>query len=215
MELIISRYSKSIESKVMDMIGETLSSGRRAVIIVPSQASFLMEKKIIETHGGFCDAEVMSFEKLTSTILEREGGCALPRTDSIGTGIRIRRILEERSDELLLFSPENDEELHAHLAASYSSLCAEGITPVELSSMAANATGQLSLKLKDMALTSEQAQMIVSDMDNKQEAVDALMGLGFGEAQAAEAVEAVSVLADNTEELVVKVWNTQYGKAKS
>ena len=89
MELIISRYSKSIESKVMDMIGETLSSGRRAVIIVPSQASFLMEKKIIETHGGFCDAEVMSFEKLTSTLLEREGGCALPRrmAPPLGRGV--------------------------------------------------------------------------------------------------------------------------------
>lgn len=62
---------------------------------------------------------------------------------------------------------------------------------------------ELKGKLKDIAITSDEAQKIVSDMDDKQEAVEALIGLGFSEVQAAEAVEAVSVLADSTEELVV------------
>lgn len=62
---------------------------------------------------------------------------------------------------------------------------------------------ELKGKLKDARMTSEEAQMIVSGMDDKQEAVEALVGLGFSEAQAEEAVEAVSVLADNAEELVV------------
>ncbi len=152
MELIVSRYLKSIEAKVLELIGEAKRQGRRMTVIVPSQASFLMEKKIIESFGGFCDIEVMSFEKLTHSILTRAGGCALPRTDSIGTGIRIRRILEEKTEELRLFSVKNDEELHMRLASSLSSMSAEGITPDELFELSQAAEGQLAHKLHDMSV---------------------------------------------------------------
>lgn len=150
MELIISRYLKTIEQYIFRMIGKNKAEGKKMIIIVPSQASFLMEKNIIEQFGGFCDTEVMSFEKLTHTILLRSGGCALPKMDSIGEGIRIRRILEEHADEMRLFSGENDEELHMKLAESISSISAEGISPEELEELSNKATGQLSDKLHDI-----------------------------------------------------------------
>ena len=62
----------------------------------------------------------------------------------------------------------------------------------------------LELKGKlDFGFTPEQTVAIKENMDAKQEAVDSLMGLGFSMADATEAVNAVSVLADTAEEFVV------------
>ena len=59
MELILSRYLKALEERVLAMIGEAKRTGRHTIVLVPSQASFLMEKQIIARFGGFCDIEVM------------------------------------------------------------------------------------------------------------------------------------------------------------
>ena len=62
----------------------------------------------------------------------------------------------------------------------------------------------LELKGKlNFGFTPEQTVAIKENMDAKQEAIDSLMGLGFSLADASEAVNAVSVLADTSEELVV------------
>ena len=62
---------------------------------------------------------------------------------------------------------------------------------------------ELKGKLKNIGITQESAAQILGSLDERQEAIDSLMGLGFSSADAAEAVEAVSPLADTTEELVV------------
>lgn len=55
----------------------------------------------------------------------------------------------------------------------------------------------------DLGFTPEQTVALKENMDAKHEAVDSLIGLGFCAADAAQAVDAVSILADTAEELVV------------
>ena len=156
MEIILGRYLKAIEEEVMRRIGEAKKSLKKTIVLVPSQASFLMEKKIIERFGGFCSIEVMSFEKLTQLIFERTSGRALSKVDSIGVGIRVRRALEENAQKLKLFRTTNDDEIHMRLASSISSMYAEDITPESLRQLAQNKQGQLAQKLDDIALVYEE-----------------------------------------------------------
>ena len=62
---------------------------------------------------------------------------------------------------------------------------------------------ELKGKLTDVGITAEKAAQILDTFDEKQAAIDSLMGLGFSSADASDAVEAVSPLADTAEELVV------------
>ena len=102
MEIIISRYLKRLERHALTLIGEALL--KESYTAVPSQASFMTEKKIAERFGGFCDLEVMSFEKLYSLLLERQGGEAVLRTDSVSEEILTKRAISEHEQELKLFS---------------------------------------------------------------------------------------------------------------
>ncbi len=163
MEIIVSRYLKTLEQAALELAGESKRAGRYTILLVPSQASFLMEKQIIAKYGGFCDIEVMSFEKLTHSILDRTGGRTLPRTDITGVSIRIRRILAESADELKLFDPKRDDELHMRLASSIASIESEDIGPDELRALAQQAEGQLSDKLYDLALVMERLSGELSD----------------------------------------------------
>ncbi len=163
MEIIISRYLKRLERHALMLIGEALLKESYTAVIVPSQASFMTEKKIAERFGGFCDLEVMSFEKLYSLLLERQGGEAVLRTDSVSEEILTKRAISEHEQELKLFSSKRDELIHSRLAKQIAALSREMITPKDARELARSSTGALEAKLSDIALIYEATEKLRGD----------------------------------------------------
>ncbi|MBS6511376.1 MAG: hypothetical protein KH334_06740, partial [Clostridiales bacterium] len=68
MEIIYSSHYHALQAQLYRMAGQALKQNRPTLILVPAQASFLVESGILRECGvqGFLELEVMSFEKLTS-----------------------------------------------------------------------------------------------------------------------------------------------------
>ena len=89
MEIIYSSHYHALQEQLYRMAGQALRENRPTLILVPAQASFLVESGILRECGvqGFLELEVMSFEKLTSRMLELEGGRVLPALDGAGVAM--------------------------------------------------------------------------------------------------------------------------------
>lgn len=79
--------------------------GPPLVLLVPEQATFQMERALIETPGlsGFVRAQVLSFARLIHRVLEIAGGTAKPRLGEVGRRMLLRSLLLRLEPELQVF----------------------------------------------------------------------------------------------------------------
>ena len=156
MEIIYSSHYHALQEQLYRMAGQALEENRPTLILVPAQASFLVESGILRECGvqGFLELEVMSFEKLTSRILELEGGRVLPALDGAGVAMLAKRAMRQ-AQGLRALNTE-DERLHQRVGELVSALKSEEIFPEQLRALAAGQHAFTADKLLDVADIFEQ-----------------------------------------------------------
>lgn len=80
---------------------------RPLILIVPDQATFQMERKILDDPrlDGFAALQVVSFRRLCLKVLDEAGGVSLPFITPVGRSMAIQSALWERKKDLTLFAP--------------------------------------------------------------------------------------------------------------
>lgn len=156
MEIIYSSHYHALQAQLYRMAGQALRQNRPTLILVPAQASFLVESGILRECGvqGFLELEVMSFEKLTSRMLELEGGRVLPALDGAGVAMLAKRAMRQ-AQGLRALNTE-DERLHQRVGELVSALKSEEIFPEQLRALAEGQQTSTADKLLDVADIFEQ-----------------------------------------------------------
>ncbi|KAF0818045.1 MULTISPECIES: helicase-exonuclease AddAB subunit AddB [unclassified Cytobacillus] len=85
--------------------------GDPIIYLVPEQMTFLSEYKLITTPGlgGMIRSQVYSFTRLAWRILQETGGMSRYHLNSVGINMLIRKIIEDKKDELKLFQRAADK----------------------------------------------------------------------------------------------------------
>ncbi|QED47181.1 helicase-exonuclease AddAB subunit AddB [Cytobacillus dafuensis] len=81
------------------------------IYLVPEQMTFLSEYKLITTPdlGGMIRCQVYSFTRLAWRILQETGGMNRYHINSVGISMLIRKIIDEKKEELKLFQRAADK----------------------------------------------------------------------------------------------------------
>ncbi len=91
-------------TNVMRAIGQALEREprKRIILLVPEQATFcyqyaLINQELLGRHGraGVLTLEILSFQRLARTMLQRTGGLARQRVDDLGKLLILRRLLQQ------------------------------------------------------------------------------------------------------------------------
>ena len=90
---------EEINSKMQDGLGKT------RILLVPEQATFQMEKMLLEYCGveGTMDTQVLSFQRLAWRVLQETGGGIQPVIDDLGKSLVLRLLIEQNGDKLKAF----------------------------------------------------------------------------------------------------------------
>lgn len=106
--LIIGRSGSGKTDRCLNEIRNELlknPNGHPIIYLVPEQMTFLSEYKLITTPGlgGMIRSQVYSFTRLAWRILQETGGLSRYHLNSVGISMLIRKIIEEKKDDLKLF----------------------------------------------------------------------------------------------------------------
>ncbi|QQZ08262.1 helicase-exonuclease AddAB subunit AddB [Heyndrickxia vini] len=98
--------NNEIRTKLMDE-----PNGSPIIYLVPDQMTFLSEYSLIKTPGlgGMIRAQVFSFSRLAWRILQETGGINRMHITNEGLNMLIRKIIEDKKDELRLFGRAADK----------------------------------------------------------------------------------------------------------
>ena len=115
--------------------------GSRLLLLVPEQASFQMERALIETPdiSGFVRCEVLSFQRLAYRIFA-EAGAAAPRADQtigpLGRMMAIRRLIRREKHHLTMLGRVADKPgLVKQVAAAFDELMRAEMEPAALAEL--------------------------------------------------------------------------------
>ena len=143
-------------------LSDTLGQTATTLFVVPDQATFIMEKRVLETLGDRVGAgiRVFSLSRLARHILSETGGETRSFLDASGKGVLVYRVVRALTDQLPLFSDAIRKGGFSAAAANLISECRRyGISPEQLSG-AADRTGdaRLAVKLRELALMAQAVQ---------------------------------------------------------
>ncbi|MDP4085058.1 MAG: helicase-exonuclease AddAB subunit AddB [Bacillota bacterium] len=83
--------------------------GSPIIYIVPEQMTFLSEYRLSTNIGGMIRAQVYSFPRLAWRILQETGGISRYHLSNIGISMLIRKIIEDKKDDLKIFQRTADK----------------------------------------------------------------------------------------------------------
>ncbi|MFJ8257358.1 helicase-exonuclease AddAB subunit AddB [Peribacillus asahii] len=115
LRFLLGRSGTGKTSFMLDEIRSTLAhhpEGNPIIYLVPDQMTFLSEYKLIKTPGleGMIRAQVFSFSRLAWRVLQETGGMSRIHLDSVGVNMLIRKIMEEKQEELKVFRRSADKQ---------------------------------------------------------------------------------------------------------
>lgn len=115
LRFLLGRSGTGKTSFMLDEIRSTLAhhpEGNPIIYLVPDQMTFLSEYKLIKTPGleGMIRAQVFSFSRLAWRVLQETGGMSRIHLDSVGVNMLIRKIMEEKKEELKVFRRSADKQ---------------------------------------------------------------------------------------------------------
>lgn len=115
LRFLIGRSGTGKTTKVLDDIRSKLiedPEGNPIIYLVPDQMTFLSEYKLIKTPGlaGMIRTQVFSFSRLAWRVLQETGGMSRIHLDSVGVNMLIRKIMEDKKDELKMFRKSADKQ---------------------------------------------------------------------------------------------------------
>jgi len=111
------------------------AEGPRLILLVPEQASFQMERALIESPdiAGFCRCEVLSFRRLAYRVLGTAGGAAAKALSKTGRMMLLRHLLSRYAGSLRVYGKVRDTVgLLRQLAGCFAEMINEQIAPAEL-----------------------------------------------------------------------------------
>ncbi|KAB7704966.1 helicase-exonuclease AddAB subunit AddB [Bacillus aerolatus] len=124
------RMIESIKNKVKKApIGDPI------IYLVPEQMTFLSEQSLSSDPelGGMIRAQVYSFTRLAWRVLQETGGMSRQHISSIGLNMLIRKIIEDKKDELKIFAGAADKNgFISHVEGMLTEFKRYCITPEEL-----------------------------------------------------------------------------------
>jgi ATP-dependent helicase/nuclease subunit B len=96
--------------EIVDKLNES-PAGDPIVYLVPEQMSFLSEYRLSTTPGlgGMIRTQVYSFPRLAWRTLQETGGFTRHHLTSVGVSMMIRKIIEDKKDELKIFQRTADK----------------------------------------------------------------------------------------------------------
>ena len=107
LNFVIGRSGRGKTEYILNQIKDIVSNDKlcRIIVVVPEQATFRMERELIETCGlpGLFGISVVSFDRLVHEILSACGGRTLNPLDFIGKTMVVRALLDEHRDSLSVF----------------------------------------------------------------------------------------------------------------
>ncbi|MDD4766774.1 MAG: helicase-exonuclease AddAB subunit AddB [Desulfotomaculaceae bacterium] len=135
-------------------------AGTPLVLLVPEQATFQTEYALAATPGlqGFIRAQVLSFRRLAYRVLQEAGGAARPHIGELGKRMLLRRLLEQRREEIRVFRRSAGQPGFADtLARTLGEIKSYCIEPADLTAAAAalrdlQGAETLAEKLEDLYL---------------------------------------------------------------
>lgn len=112
--IVLGRSGSGKTEFCLQEIRERLTSdptGDPIIYLVPEQMSFLSEYRLATTPGlgGMIRAQVYSFPRLAWRILQETGGFTRYHLTSVGTSMMIRKIIEDKKDQLKIFQRTADK----------------------------------------------------------------------------------------------------------
>ena len=135
------------------------------LVIVPDQATFQMEKAILDDGRiqGFMDLQVLGFRRLCFKVLDETGGITRPFITPVGRSMAVQSILWEHKDRFSVYAPMvNYPGFREEVIQALSEFNSYDVKPEDLEALATGeATGEaaeegnppfLAQKLKDLEL---------------------------------------------------------------
>jgi ATP-dependent helicase/nuclease subunit B len=111
---ILGRAGTGKTNMILNEIKEKLRTkpnGSPVIYLVPDQMTFLSEYNLVNEEGinGMIRAQVYSFTRLAWRILQDTGGINRYHLSNIGLNMLIRKIIDDKKDQLKLFSRASDK----------------------------------------------------------------------------------------------------------
>ncbi|MGJ7910289.1 helicase-exonuclease AddAB subunit AddB [Neobacillus sp. LXY-1] len=101
-----SGFLREIEQRLVEK-----PNGAPIIYIVPEQMTFMSEYRLVTDPaiGGMIRAQVYSFSRLAWRILQETGGISRMHLSSVGMSMLIRKIIDEKKEQLTLFQRAADK----------------------------------------------------------------------------------------------------------
>lgn len=115
LQFLIGRSGTGKTTRILEDIRGKLRedpAGNPIIYLVPDQMTFLSEYKLVKTPdlGGMVRAQVFSFSRLAWRVLQETGGMNRRHLDSVGVTMLIRKIMEDKKDDLKMFRRSADKQ---------------------------------------------------------------------------------------------------------
>ncbi|RFU67566.1 helicase-exonuclease AddAB subunit AddB [Bacillus sp. V59.32b] len=115
LRFLLGRSGTGKTTRILDEIRGKLqesAEGNPIIYLVPEQMTFLSEYKLITTPGlaGMIRSQVYSFTRLAWRVLQETGGMSRIHLDSVGVNMLIRKIIEEKKDDLKMFRRSSEKQ---------------------------------------------------------------------------------------------------------
>ena len=125
--------------------------------LLPAYQTYRAELELVQMTGGAVNARMCSFQRFAGQILEEVGGAIIPRISEIGRRLLLRKILLNRSKDLLYYERAAKQRGFVEiLAREIQDLRTYSIDAEKLSEIAANIDDEeLKNKIHDLAILYE------------------------------------------------------------
>lgn len=115
LRFLLGRSGAGKTSHILDEIRSKLAEdpeGNPIIYLVPDQMTFLSEYKLIKTPGlaGMIRTQVFSFSRLAWRVLQETGGMSRLHLDSVGVNMLIRKIMDDKKEDLKMFRRSADKQ---------------------------------------------------------------------------------------------------------
>lgn len=126
------------------------------VILVPEQFTMQTQKELVMLHPkkGIMNIDVLSFQRLACRVLDEVGGNNIPILDEVGKNFVVRKVAEERKDELMILGGNLKKAGYVNEIKSFlSEMMQYDISLQQLNEWISHnqSRNQLQMKLRDMA----------------------------------------------------------------
>ena len=170
-EIIIGRAGAGKTFRCIERMKKILSIfplKSEIIYLLPAYQTYRAELALFKETGGAVNARMCSFQRFAAQILEEVGGSIIPRISEIGRRLLLRKILINRSKDLLYYERSAKQRGFVEiLAREIQDLRTYSVDAEKLSAAAANIEDEeLKNKLHDLSILYEDFRNALSGKQN-------------------------------------------------